>query len=172
VRLRYPLWTILPLLLLTVTTVKSRSSPAMQRASLQRVPIETGWQFREAGKDNWYPATVPGSVHTDLLQNKVIDDPFYRDNEAKQQWIGRTNWEYRTTFQVTDALLAHKNLELVFEGLDTYADVYLNEKPILKADNMFRTWRVNCADVLTKGSNTLRISFRSPGERPVSILVA
>jgi beta-mannosidase len=57
------------------------------------------------------------------LQNKVIDDPFYRDNEAKQQWIGKTNWEYRTTFQVTDALLAHKNLELVFEGLDTYADV-------------------------------------------------
>src|SRR6185369_13965362 len=134
----------------------------MQRASLQRVPIETGWQFREAGKDNWYPATVPGFVHTDLLQNKVIDDPFYRDNEAKQQWIGKTNWEYRTTFQVTDALLAHKNLELVFEGLDTYADVYLNEKPILKADNMFRTWRVNCAEVLTKGSNTLRISFRSP----------
>jgi len=134
----------------------------MQRASLQRVPIETGWQFREAGKDNWYPATVPGSVHTDLLQNKVIDDPFYRDNEAKQQWIGKTNWEYRTTFRVTDALLAHKNLELVFEGLDTYADVYLNDKPILKADNMFRTWRVNCAEVLTKGSNTLRISFRSP----------
>ena len=122
----------------------------MQRASLQRVPIETGWQFREAGKENWYPATVPGSVHTDLLKNKVIDDPFYRDNEAKQQWIGKTNWEYRTTFQVTDALLAHKNLELVFEGLDTYADVYLNEKPILKADNMFRTWRVNCADVADK----------------------
>jgi len=162
VRLRYPLWLILPLLLVTFTTVKSQSSRAMQRASLQRVPIETGWQFREAGKDNWYPATVPGFVHTDLLQNKVIDDPFYRDNEAKQQWIGKTNWEYRTTFQVTDALLAHKNLELVFEGLDTYADVYLNEKPILKADNMFRTWRVNCAEVLTKGSNTLRISFRSP----------
>ena len=49
----------------------------------------------------------------------------------------------------------------MFEEFDTYADVYLNEKPILKADNMFRTWRVNCADVLTKGNNTLRISFRS-----------
>ena len=72
-------------------------------------------------------ATVPGSVHTDLLANKVIEDPFYRDNEQKQQWIGKTVWEYRTTFNVTRQILDHKNLDLVFAGLDTYADVYLND---------------------------------------------
>jgi beta-mannosidase len=104
---------------------------------LLKVALNNGWQFRQADKDTWYPAIVPGSVHTDLLANKVIEDPFYRDNEQKQQWIGKTDWEYRTTFKVTSQLLARKNLELVFEGLDTYADVYLNEKLLLKADNMF-----------------------------------
>src|SRR6185369_4285007 len=101
-------------------------------------------------------------VHTDLLTNKVIEDPFYRDNEQKQQWIGKTDWEYRTTFKIDQHLLDHKNIELVFEGLDTYADVYLNDKLVLKADNMFRTWRVNCASALVLGDNQLRISFRSP----------
>jgi beta-mannosidase len=87
--------------------------------------------------------TVPGCVHTDLLANKLIDDPFYRDNEKKQQWIDKKDWEYRTTFKVTPQTLAHENVELVFEGLDTYAQVYLNEQLVLSADNMFRTWRVD-----------------------------
>ena len=124
--------------------------------------IHSGWQFREVGKTDWYNATVPGCVHTDLLTNKLIDDPFYRDNEKKQQWIGKTDWEYRTTFKVTPQTLARENVELVFEGLDTYANVFLNEQLVLNADNMFRTWRVNAKSALKPGENTLRIVFRSP----------
>src|ERR1041384_2001652 len=134
----------------------------MRTQGLLKIPLNSGWQFREKNKDVWYPATVPGSVHTDLLANKLIGDPFYRDNEQKQQWIGKTDWEYRTTFKVNQQTLDHKNLELVFEGLDTYTDVYLNEKFLIKTDNMFRTWRVNCAGNLKVGDNTLRIQFRSP----------
>ena len=122
----------------------------------------SGWEFREVKKEDWHPATVPGSVHTDLLANKLIEDPFYRDNEQKQQWIGKTDWEYRTTFKVTQQILDRKNLELVFNGLDTYADVFLNDKLLIKTDNMFRTWRVACAGGLKLGDNSLRILFRSP----------
>jgi beta-mannosidase len=124
--------------------------------------IHSGWQFREVGKTDWYNATVPGCVHTDLLANKLIDDPFYRDNEKKQQWIGKTDWEYRTSFRVTAQTVERENVELVFEGLDTYAGVYLNEQLVLQADNMFRTWRVNAKSKLKPGENTLRIVFRSP----------
>ena len=124
--------------------------------------IERGWQFREVGKTDWHTATIPGSVHTDLLANKLIDDPFYRNNEKNQQWIEKKNWEYRTTFDVTAQALARENLELVFEGLDTYAEVYLNDGLLLSADNMFRTWRVDCKKLLHTGANTLRILFRSP----------
>lgn len=131
-------------------------------AKAQSTQIHSGWQFREVGKTDWYNATVPGCVHTDLLANKIIDDPFYRDNEKKQQWIDKKDWEYRTTFKVTAQTLAHENVELVFAGLDTYASVYLNEQLVLKADNMFRTWRVNVKPTLKTGENTLRIVFRSP----------
>ena len=62
-------------------------------ARAQATQINQGWQFREVGKTDWHSATVPGCVHTDLLANKLIDDPFYRDNEKKQQWIGKTDWE-------------------------------------------------------------------------------
>ena len=157
-----PLWLLLPLLLLNVATVKSQSSLKMQSARILKISLDKGWEFREANKEKWYPATVPGSVHTDLLANKLIEDPFYRDNEQKQQWIGKTDWEYRTNFDVTKQTLDHKNLELVFSGLDTYADVYVNDKLLIKTDNMFRTWRVNCAPLLHLGANTLQIHFRSP----------
>jgi len=124
--------------------------------------INTGWQFREVGKTDWHNANVPGCVHTDLLANKLIDDPFYRDNEQKLQWIGKTDWEYQTTFTVKPGLLSREHLELVFEGLDTYANIFLNDQPLLDADNMFRTWRVDCKRALRPGLNTLRIRFRSP----------
>jgi beta-mannosidase len=126
------------------------------------MPIDTGWQFREVGKADWHDAKVPGCVHTDLLANKLIEDPFYRDNEKKQQWIGKTDWEYRTSFKVTAQTLERENVELVFEGLDTYARVYLNEQLVLNADNMFRTWRVDAKPSLKVGDNTLRVVFRSP----------
>jgi beta-mannosidase len=162
VQSRNPLWLTLPLLLLVISVANGQSNSKVNRSALMKVSLNNGWQFREVNKENWYPATVPGSVHTDLLQNKVIEDPFYRDNETKQQWIGKTDWEYRTTFKVTQEVLDHKNIDLIFEGLDTYADVYLNEKLLLKADNMFRTWRVNCKDTLKLGDNKLKITFRSP----------
>ncbi len=149
------------------------SSAATQK---QTVPLNSGWEFRQlisgptvesanaAIKDasKWQPAVVPGSVHLDLLRNKLIPDPFYRDNEAKLQWIENADWEYRTTVQASPALLAQKNVDLVFEGLDAYAKVYLNDKLVLTADNMFREWRVNVKADLKPGANTLRVVFPSP----------
>jgi beta-mannosidase len=137
----------------------AQTSTSKERNSIS---LHDGWTFREVGKDEWHRAKVPGDVHTDLLKNKLIDEPFYRDNEKKLQWVGKTDWEYRTTFSVSRELLARENLELVFKGLDTYATVWLNDAVLLSADNMFREWRVPCARVLKVGENTLRIVFRSP----------
>src|SRR6266550_3927827 len=154
--------TILILLAVMSGAAQSQTRSKPTDRSRIRMPISTGWQFREAGKDQWSPASVPGCVHTDLLNNKLIDDPFYRDNEKKLQWIGKTDWEYQTTFNVAPEILARDNIDLVFEGLDTYANVFLNDKSLLNADNMFRTWRVDCKNLLRPGANSLRIRFRSP----------
>src|SRR5205085_9769859 len=152
------------LVLLTFGAMTSRSQTRSRSTDLSNIrrPLLTGWQFREAGKDNWYSASVPGCVHTDLLNNKLIDDPFYRDNEKKLQWIGKTDWEYQTTFKLTAEMLKRANLELVFEGLDTYSNVFLNDEILINTDNMFRTWRVNLKRLAKPGANSLRIRFRSP----------
>src|SRR5438270_4402861 len=156
------LWAVLVLIAFSAFPSQSQTKSRPNDPSKIKIPLLTGWQFREAGKDTWYPANVPGCVHTDLLSNKLIDDPFYRDNEKKLQWIGKTDWEYQTTFNVTAEMLARKSVELVFEGLDTYANVFLNDELLLNTDNMFRTWRVDAKRFARPGANTLRIRFRSP----------
>jgi len=142
----------------------AQSNPA-QNAVLE---LDHGWQFRQVtasaqeAESGWLPATVPGDVHLDLLANKKIPDPFYRDNEAKLQWIENESWEYRLSFEVTPALLARSNVDLVFEGLDAAAAVYLNGAQVLNADNSFRIWRVPAKAHLHAGKNLLRIVFPSP----------
>jgi beta-mannosidase len=132
------------------------------------VALDRGWQFREVtttaqqADAGWLPATVPGDVHLDLLANKKIDDPFYRDNEPKLQWIENESWEYRLNFDVTPSLLARSNVDLVFNGLDAAAQVYVNGTQVLSADNMFRIWRVPVKGHLHVGKNLLRVVFPSP----------
>ena len=124
--------------------------------------ISSGWSFRQADKEEWLPATVPGCVHTDLLKNGKIEDPFYRLNEHKLQWIDKVNWEYKTSFNVDEPTFKRDRLALDFKGLDTYADVFVNGTQVLSADNMFREWLVDVKTQLKSGANELRILFRSP----------
>ena len=130
--------------------------------------LDQGWEFRQVVSNangeaqEWLPATVPGDVHLDLLSNKKIPDPFYRDNEAKLQWIEDASWEYRVNFDVATDFLARSNVDLVFDGIDAAAQVYLNDALVLNADNMFRIWRVPAKDHLRVGKNQLRIVFPSP----------
>jgi beta-mannosidase len=124
--------------------------------------ISENWEFRQAGDTTWLPAKVPGTVHTDLLANGKIGDPFYRLNEHDLQWIDKTDWEYRTVFTAPELLAEKERVEICFGGLDTYADVYLNDVPVLKADNMFRQWKADIREYLKPGKNTLRVYFHSP----------
>jgi len=132
------------------------------------IPLHSGWQFRalndkgHPGVEQWHAAEVPGVVQMDLVRDKLIPDPFYRDNEKSLQWVGLTDWEYQTEFDVDAATLARVHVELLFAGLDTYADVFLNDAQILQTDNMFRSWRVAVKDKLHAGKNSLRVVFHSP----------
>lgn len=118
------------------------------------------WTLNQSGKKKTYNATVPGTVHTDLMKNGVIPDPFFGDNEEKVKWIENETWEYQTTFVLTAGELAFKIIDLRFEGLDTYADVLLNGKNILSANNMFRIWDIPVKSHLKPGKNHLKIVFR------------
>jgi beta-mannosidase len=135
---------------------------AQTATTTQTLTLPNTWEFRQANKDKWYPVVAPVSAHTALLQNGLIEDPFYRDNEEKLQWIEKEDWEFRTVFQVEDAFLQKKHLELIFKGLDTYAHVYVNDSLVLESDNMFRSYTVDVKKYVKKGENRLSIYFESP----------
>ncbi len=122
------------------------------------------WEFKKASDSTWLAAEVPGVVHTDLLKNKLIEDPYYGNNELDLQWIEQENWVYKTNFELTAEERAYKQIEIEFEGLDTYADVYVNDVLLMKADNMFRSWRASIKEHLKPGSNELKVVFESPLE--------
>jgi beta-mannosidase len=155
--------------LLFCATALSFSVGAMAQSTKsvrQILPLTVGWEFAQRGDnpEKWLPAQVPGDVHLDLLRNKLIPDPYYRDNEAKLQWIEDAAWSYRTTINVDADTLHRSHVELVFEGLDTTAHVSLNGKRVLDADNMFRCWRVDVKPFLLLGKNELRVDFDPPGK--------
>ncbi|MDR0962403.1 MAG: glycoside hydrolase family 2 protein [Mediterranea sp.] len=140
---------------MTFTLASAQGKPLQQT-------IHSDWKLKQVRGNNWYPAIVPGVVHTDLMANGIIEDPYFRLNERGVQWVDKEDWEYRTHFRVTADMLAKNNIELYFEGLDTYADVYLNDSLILQADNMFREWRISVKSLLKADDNLLRVYFHSP----------
>ena len=131
--------------------------------------LNHNWRFTQiayntlnSSFNTFLPASVPGNVHMDLWRNDLIEDPFYRTNEASLQWIERESWEYKTVIEAGEVLLSYDNIDLILEGLDTYASVYLNDTLILEADNMFVSWEIPCKSLFKMGENELRICFHSP----------
>ncbi|KAL6833315.1 glycoside hydrolase family 2 protein [Trichoderma sp. SZMC 28015] len=133
--------------------------------SRQSTQLVNGWTFRQhqGPSTEWLPVEkVPTQVHTDLLANKKIPDPFVDLNERAVQWIGDKDWEYQVTITPDAAEGENVTRDLVFSGLDTFATVYLNEEKLLESENMFVSYRVNVTDRIKVGSeNNLRIVFHS-----------
>ena len=130
-------------------------------AQTSELQFNANWKFKKVGSNNYYPAKVPGTVHADLLRNKLIKDPFVNENEKSVQWIENEDWEYTGIFNCAPSTLKNKHIELRFEGLDTYAKVYLNGKQILDCNNMFRSWTVDVKPFLKSEKNILKIVFES-----------
>ena len=149
---------------------------ALDAASAQTTQsLDSGWRFRLVENDreakthaeatHWHNATVPGMVQSDLLAAKLLADPYFRDNEASAQWVGLSDWLYQTSFTVDKATLKRDHVELVFDGLDTFADVYLNGTQLQATDNMFRRWRIPAKAALHEGKNLLEVRLYSPIKR-------
>ncbi len=122
--------------------------------------LDSNWSFKSQQGSEWKTASVPGNIFTDLLDHKLIEDPFILNNEEKVQWVSDSSWVYQSSFSVSEKILQRKHHQMIFEGLDTYAKVYLNDNLILTANNAFRTFSVDVQPVL-KNENTLRIEFES-----------
>ncbi|KAI0885015.1 glycoside hydrolase family 2 protein [Annulohypoxylon maeteangense] len=134
--------------------------------ALVKHPLEDGWTFRQSDSTatgDWLPVKrVPTQVHMDLVANNKISDPFIDLNELAARWVNEKDWSYRVQFKkpAGPSISSPFITDLVFEGLDTFATVFLNGHEILKSDNMFLTHRVNISTLL-KNDNILEIKFDS-----------
>ena len=132
---------------------------------MEKIKLNENWRMRclNNGRisSEWQNAVVPGSVYTDLLRNHQIQDPYWKDNEDSVCALMEEEYEYECTFMNygTDG---YTDIYLEFEGLDTVADIYLNDGYVGHAENMHRIWKYDVKSILRKGENQLRIIFRSP----------
>lgn len=131
--------------------------PNDQRPAVQAV--EGPWTFQQAGDSIWRPATVPGTAHTDLLALGLIPDPYVGTNVDSVQWVGDAAWTYRTTVQLNAAMLERAHIDLRFEGLDTFAEVWVNGDSLGLCDNMHRAWVFPIKDLVQGGRAEVEVRF-------------
>lgn len=132
------------------------------------IPLSDGWTLRAVDPvpgspadrlSASIPATVPGTVHTDLLTAGLIEDPYLDLNETRDDWIGHTAWLYHRTIHWAGT--NHDRTDLAFDGLDTIATIRLNGVPIGTTANQHRRYRFDVSGVLRLGANELEIEFSS-----------
>ncbi|NME68023.1 beta-mannosidase [Flammeovirga aprica] len=128
----------------------------------QTITLAENWQFKQVTEAEWMKAEVPGTVHTDLMLNGKIDDPYYRMNERSVQWVDKEDWVYKTSFKIDASTLKHQHIQLHFDGIDTYGSIYLNNQKVGRTDNMFREWDFDIKSYLVEGENTLKVVLESP----------
>ncbi len=135
---------------------------------MDRLDLNGTWQLRCMKQDvldsGTIKALVPGSVYVDLLREKKIEDPFWRENEGYVSRLSEHDWEYYRTFTVSAELLRNDRVELVCEGLDTLAEISVNGRSVASTSDMHRTYVFDIASFLIEGENRITVLFRSPAE--------
>lgn len=118
--------------------------------------LDIQWQF--LFDNQWHPASVPGCIHTDLMSEGIIPDPYYGCNEQYCQWVSDSVWTYRGTFLLSR--VPRQGLSLSFQGLDSYADIYLNDSLLGSSDNMFRRYEFLVrSHLLRADTNVILVRF-------------
>lgn len=120
------------------------------------------WQFFHPKKEVWMAAGTHGSVQEKLIETGELPDPFYGKNESLFAWIEKYNWGFKTEFKLTEEQLQKDYVELEFPGIDTYAEIFVNDSLIAFAQNAFRPYYFDVKNNLKLGQNTIKVKFYSP----------
>lgn len=130
-------------------------------SNLAQAQINLGqWEVRAQTEAVWYPAPVPGRVYDALLAAGRIPNPYLGSFEDSVQWVGKSAWVYRNRFEI-DSSEAKQALELYFEGIDTYAAVYVNGQKLGETNNAFHPWVFRLDSLLRVGENSVEVYLQS-----------
>ncbi|MHA1150101.1 MAG: beta-mannosidase [Promethearchaeota archaeon] len=127
------------------------------------ISLDGIWNLKNREKKINIHATVPGTVFETLIKEKLIEDPFYGTHEHKMGWVYGSDWEYERIFEI-ESKFNNRNVILRLNGIDTIANIYLNDEKIGSTKNMYRTYELNVNSALKKGQNRLKIIIKSPTE--------
>ncbi len=130
--------------------------------AVKQISLNRGWTIKSEDDSISFKTDIPNEIHSDLYEKGIIEDPFFGDNEHKRQWVAEKNWVYEKSFDLDSEILARESIEILFKGINTYADVFLNDMKILQTDNQFREWRVDVKSILRQKDNHIKIVVLSP----------
>ncbi|ANY68171.1 beta-mannosidase [Paenibacillus sp. BIHB 4019] len=107
----------------------------------------------------WMTAKVPGDVHSTLMDRRIIEHPYFGHNDIKCRWIEQKEWWYRAQFDYEVDEIQGERHELIFEGLDTFATIFVNGLEVGTAENMHRTYVFDVTRVVRSGKNAIAVRF-------------
>ena len=121
--------------------------------------LNQGWTLTGDTLDINMQVDVPSVVQQSLYDNGLIPHPYLGTVENQLLWISDHPWDYTLHFDADKELFEKENVELCFEGLDTYAEVSLNGYELFSADNQFREWKADAKPFLKEKDNLLEVHF-------------
>ena len=142
------------LVLLSLFILLSSFSSFAQQISKR---VINDWIFTIDGGKNNYKATVPGDVQSDLIKAKKIANPYFENTDSTLSKLEKATIIYQCDFSCADIELS-KSATLRFNGIDTYAKIYLNDSLLYVNDNMFLSKDVDVSSILKK-ENHLEVRF-------------
>ncbi len=123
-----------------------------------------GYQYICKATDGWLEARVPGEIHLDLIRAGLMPEPSVGNNAPQCRWPETKSWWFRTSFEVTAELPAHERVKLVFDGLDLYAQVFVNGHFVGEAANAFIPVAFEVKSLLQIGANELVVRLTAGSE--------
>lgn len=124
--------------------------------------IISNWKM-DFGAHKGLDCIAPCDMYSVLLSHSLIDDPYYGTNEEKVTALSRQDCTFYSEFSLSEAELSREKIELLFHGLDTICDIFLNGELLGSVKNMHRAYEYDIKS-LAKEKNELRLEFKSPME--------
>ena len=131
----------------------------VEKQNVVEQSLNQGWTLTGDTLSINMQVDVPSVAQQSLYENGLIPHPYLGTVENQLLWISDHPWDYSLHFDADKELLDKEKIELVFEGIDTYANVRLNGQDLFFADNQFRTWKQEVKDLLKENDNLLEVNF-------------
>jgi beta-mannosidase len=125
------------------------------------IDLSGDWEFGMPD-GTWYPGILPGCNYLDLIANKLVDDPFFEENEKEAASFARYDYRYRKIFYAENIVIDNDYTELVIGQIDLFAIVTLNGTIVAKTDNAFKVYRIDITNHIKHGDNEIEILFKNP----------